>query len=88
MPFIPIEMDDFIELHLRANPDEDRDDLRARLRRALKARRAGVLCECGNPIWVIGSAVAGHACFTCITLEAYPDSDYEIAEACRLGELW
>ena len=37
-------------------------------------------CECGEPIWVIGSAVAGHACFTCITGEATPSGDYEIDE--------
>jgi hypothetical protein len=31
---------------------------------------------------VIGSAETGHACFTCITGEADPSEDYEIAEAC------
>jgi hypothetical protein len=40
-----------------------------------------VTCRCGNPIWVIGSAVVGNACFTCITGEALPDDDFEIDEA-------
>jgi len=31
---------------------------------------------------VIGSAFVGNACFTCITGEADPSDDYEIAEAC------
>jgi hypothetical protein len=45
--------------------------------------QAGARCHCGEPIWVIGSAEAGHACFTCITGEADPSEDYEIAEACH-----
>jgi hypothetical protein len=32
---------------------------------------------------VIGSAVVGNACFTCITGEAMPDNEYEIDEACE-----
>jgi hypothetical protein len=42
-----------------------------------------VKCDCGNSLWVIGSAVAGNACFTCITHESVPDKDYEIDEACE-----
>ncbi len=29
-----------------------------------------IKCNCGNPIWVIGSAITGNACFSCITGEA------------------
>ena len=82
MPFVPIDIDKYVELHMRANPDEDPDGLRDRLNVALAARKAGETCDCGNPIWVIGSATAGHACFTCITLESTPDDDYEISDAC------
>lgn len=83
MPFVPIGIDDYASLHLKNNPDEVRADLVSRLQAALEARLAGKCCDCGNPIWVIGSAFAGHACFTCITGEAVPDADYEIAQACR-----
>lgn len=83
MPFRPIELDAYVELHLKHNPTGNRRDLLARLRTALTARRAGDVCECGNPIWVIGSAVAGQSCFTCITGEAVPVDDYEIQDVCR-----
>ena len=86
MPFVPIDIEKYIELHMRDNPDEDPDGLRARLIEALSAWKAGETCACGNPIWVVGSATAGHACFTCITMEAAPDSDYEVADACGTGD--
>jgi hypothetical protein len=50
-----------------------------------KAFKAGERCDCGEPIWVIGSAVAGHMCFTCITGSANDSEDYEIVEACDKG---
>jgi len=76
--FTPISFDEYVELHLRANPSTKRADLTARLRHAMRAYRKGIRCRCGNPIWIIGSAEAGLACFTCITGEAMPDNDYEI----------
>ena len=86
MSFVPIEIEAFIDLHLKNNRKCDRKELRAALQEALAARRAGKACDCGNRIWVIGSVIAGHACFTCITGEAVPDTDFEIAEACRWNE--
>jgi len=79
MPFVPIELEDFVRMHVKGNSNEDAKDLRARLRSAAAARKAGETCHCGNPIWVTGSAFTGHGCFTCITLEAVPDNDYELA---------
>jgi hypothetical protein len=81
MAFIPIGLDAYVDMHMKSNRDENREAFRARLLAALAAYRQGATCSCGNPIWVIGSAVVGHMCFTCITGEAFPDSDYEIAEA-------
>ena len=78
--FTPISLPEYVERHLRANPGTMRAELIARLRRVLEARRNGVLCECGNPIWVIGSAEAGLRCFTCITGESVPDHDYELED--------
>ena len=86
MSIIPIEIDAFIDLYLKRNPDCEREKLRAALQGALAARRAGKACDCGNRIWVIGSAIAGYACFTCITGEGVSDADFEIAEACRWNE--
>ncbi|MCK5843378.1 MAG: hypothetical protein KAG97_01640, partial [Victivallales bacterium] len=74
--FTPISIEDFVKLHLKGNPDISREEIESGLRSALADYKAGVKCDCGNPIWVIGSAVAGTACFTCITGEAMPDSDY------------
>ena len=81
MHFTSISVDDFVALHIRANPDVDPHELKSRLHEALMSRKAGATCDCGEPIWVIGSAIVGHACFTCITGEAVPDMDYEIAGA-------
>lgn len=76
--FTPIRLHKYIELHLRSNPGVARADLIKRLEYAIDAHRRGVRCQCGTPIWIIGSAEAGLACFSCITGEAAPDDDYEI----------
>jgi len=80
--FIPISIEKYVNLHLEHNKDQDRKQLTEALDDALSAHKHGVKCACGNPIWVIGSALSGYACFTCITGEAYPEDDYEIDEAC------
>lgn len=37
-------------------------------------------CACGNPIWAVGSALAGSSmCFSCITGTADPSEDFEVA---------
>jgi hypothetical protein len=82
MPFTPISIQGYVRLHLKSNPGDHAADVTAHLESALKDYRAGARCQCGEPIWVIGSAVAGNACFACITGEADPSDDYEIAEAC------
>jgi len=79
--FSPISFDDYVALHVEANRDENERDFRQRLKVAVDAKRAGQLCECGEPIWAIGSAAAHYACFTCITGEVDPSDDYEIHEA-------
>ena len=82
MTFVPIQLEDYVRLHVRSNPGENAADVIAALQFALKAYKAGRRCRCGGPIWVIGSAEAGLACFSCITGESDPSEDYEIAEAC------
>ena len=82
--FIPISPKQYIKLYLKDNPGTDEKEVTEELMEALKAYRSGVRCNCGNPIWVVGSAAVGwNACFTCITGEAIPDDDYEIDEACN-----
>ena len=82
MSFVPIKLGDYVRLFLKSNRGENAKAVTARLRSALEAYQAGERCDCGEPIWVVGSAEAGHSCFTCITGEADPSEDYEIAEAC------
>lgn len=82
--FVPISIEKYIDLYLRDNPNDTREDVTLRLRSALQDHHKSVRCSCGNPIWVIGSAVMGNACFTCITGEAVPDEDYEIDQAIEL----
>ncbi|HBA84320.1 MAG TPA: hypothetical protein DCZ95_09530 [Verrucomicrobia bacterium] len=79
--FTPIGMNEYIEKHLENNHGTKRTEIEDGLKTALRAYKAGMKCACGNPIWVIGSALAGNACFTCITGEAHPDCDFEIDEA-------
>lgn len=73
-----VRLEDYVALHLRANPGTERSELIKRLDYAVDAHRKDVRCQCGAPIWIIGSAEAGLACFTCITGQAVPDNDYEI----------
>jgi hypothetical protein len=50
------------------------------LKEALEDYKRRAKCQnCGNPIWVIGSALAGNMCFTCITSEAIPEDDCDAA---------
>ena len=80
--FTSISFDAYVDLHMKSNPkDMARAEVVSALRSAMTAHKNGATCDCENPIWVIGSAFAGNACFTCITGEAYPDGDYEIDEA-------
>jgi hypothetical protein len=82
--FVAISFDRYVDLHMQNNPSMNRPEFARRLREAVDARRAGARCACGAFIWTIGSAEVGAACFTCITGEASPDSDYEIDEALGL----
>src|SRR5258708_32855308 len=79
--FRPINLHAWVRLFLKSNPGEKADKVTARLQRALKDYHEGARCHCGEPIWVIGSAEAGNACFPCIPREAAPSEDYEIGQA-------
>jgi hypothetical protein len=79
--FVAISFEHYVDLHVQGNPSIDKAEFARRLRQAVDARKAGARCVCGALIWAIGSAEAGAGCFTCITGEAWPDSDYEIDEA-------
>lgn len=86
MGFKKISIDNYIELHLKNNPTLDKADLERRLLSALEDHKNGVTCSCGNDIWVIGSALVGNSCFTCITGESSPTDDYEIEHAIKKRE--
>ncbi len=81
--FTPISFEDYVRRHLAVNPVEDNKEFRRRLREAVAAKQAGAQCDCGEPIWAIGSAVSHYACFACITGEADASEDYEIDEALK-----
>lgn len=77
--FIPISIDDFVMKHIKSNPDESAADLRASLNKAVKRKRDGATCFCGQPIWAVGYAITGEEqCFTCTTGESDNSGDYEI----------
>jgi len=79
--FKPIRFESYVELFLKNNPDFGQAEIISLLTSALNSHKRGDRCDCGNPIWVIGSALAGNACFTCITGDSLPDDDYELDEA-------
>jgi hypothetical protein len=74
----PISIDKFVKLHLKKNPKENEKVLRVRLEAALDDYKKGVKCQCGKDIWIVGSASAPFACFSCITGKNHPRGDYEI----------
>ena len=83
MTFVPIKMHDYVKKHLKSNPGTKAAELTEQLQSALNDYKDGHRCSiCGAPIWVIGASQVGLMCFTCITGEANPSSDFEIAEAC------
>jgi len=82
MGFVPIGLREYVRVYLKNNRVQAAAEVTARLQTTLAAYKAGARCRCGAPIWVIGSAETGNACFTCITGESDPSQDYEIAEAC------
>lgn len=82
MGFTPIKLGDYVHRHLKDNCGQTAKEVTARVQAALERYKAGAVCQCGSPIWVVGSAEVGNACFTCITGEWDPADDYEIAEAC------
>ncbi|MEI7503086.1 MAG: hypothetical protein WCJ61_07365 [Paludibacter sp.] len=86
MGFVPISIDKYVKIHLKSNPDFNENKLRQSLSRALNDYNIGVKCSCGNDIWVIGSAIVGNSCFSCITGESTPNEDYEIDSAIKKKE--
>jgi hypothetical protein len=85
MAFVPIQLREYVRLHLKNNLHADEYEITARLQSTLDEYKAGKRCSCGEPIWVIGSAEVGHMCFTCITGSTDTSEDYEIADACDKG---
>lgn len=76
--FIPISLDEFIEIHLKDNPLEKPNVLRIRLESAMEDFRNGKKCSCGNDIWIVGAANNDFKCFQCITGKPHPLGEYEI----------
>ena len=76
--FTKISVDAFIKEYKKNNPQEDLTKLRKDLFYFRQLKKEGSKCDCGNPLWVIGSAISGKGCFTCITGETDCSDDYEI----------
>ncbi len=81
MAFVSISSDDYVAKYAHGNRHSPPEEVRSRLLAALSDSRSGVRCGCGAPIWVVGSAEVGNACFTCITGESVPTQDYGLREA-------
>jgi hypothetical protein len=81
---VPISIEKFVALYLKNNPKENKKNLIENLKASVSAKENGACCsQCGQPIWAIGTAIAGwHSCFTCLTGEADDSGDYEIDKVC------
>jgi hypothetical protein len=73
-----ISINEFVAQTIKSNPDLKAVDLKKDLEEFKKRKSQGELCDCGNPIWIISSAITGKGCFTCITGESDCSDDYEI----------
>ena len=76
--FKKISIDKFLEKYKFSNPKEDINKLKNSIIHLKQLKAEGVKCNCGNSIWIIGSAISGKGCFTCITGESDYSNDYEI----------
>ncbi len=78
--YAPISANDFVKKFLKENPSWKEEKIRESLSKAAFHFFQGDSCECGNELWVIGSAAVGLSCFQCITGNETPSKDYELEE--------
>ena len=76
--FHKISIDEFVKTTTNKNPTIKAEDLKRDLIEFKERKVNGEICDCGNPIWILGSALTGKGCFTCITGESDYSDDYEI----------
>lgn len=78
MIFIPKPIPDLAQMLQESNGGEARE-WQIKLEVAADLKRRLQKCDCGNPIWAVGSALAGSSmCFSCITGTADPSDDFEV----------
>jgi hypothetical protein len=77
---IPISIDKFVDLYMKNNQNENKQEIINSLREALASKDAGANCsQCGEQIWAVGTGITGwKACFTCTTGETDDSEDYEV----------
>ncbi len=78
MSFIPISIDEFIDIYHESNPSVNLKVLRFKLEAATEAYKNGEKCTCGNDLWIVGTATSSFKCYQCITGKAHPAGEYEI----------
>ncbi len=76
--FKKISLDNFLKKYSKDNPGMDSKQLRKDLINFRQLKNDGVKCNCGNDLWIIGSAISGKGCFSCITMSADCSDDFEI----------
>jgi len=52
--FQKISINEFVAQTIKSNPDLKAVDLKKDLEEFKKRKSQGELCDCGNPIWIIG----------------------------------
>lgn len=82
---VPIGFDDCLSMLLQSIPNTNKEALTEALKQMVALKKEGVRCTCDQPMWAIGSAIAGKPlCNTCYIEEELikPYLNYEIDEVC------
>jgi len=80
MEYVPVSYHHYVDLHVKNNPEEKRRDVEEKLNKALSDFRRGGKCDCGDNLWVIGSAFMGNRFFSCLTGDHSPSGHFEVDE--------
>ncbi len=81
MDFIKISLENYVKIRLQFAPESNEQEVREKLENALATYKAGEKCECGNEIWVIGSAFMDTGCYYCLTGNFSCNKEYELSDA-------
>lgn len=73
-----LSIDEYVKTTIDQDSNLNTQELVKSLEQFKARKLKGELCDCGNEIWIVGSAISGKGCFSCITGETDSSGDYEV----------